>query len=74
MRPSLTYYPPKGEECKTSVESAVGYSSRQPRPSPIWASRFWGARAVGPWVGEQKPLGKTPLRGTPGPEMTYLPT
>ena len=33
-----------------------------------------GARAVGPWVGEQKPLGKTPLRGNPSPESTYLPT
>ena len=33
-----------------------------------------GARAVGPWVGEQKPLGKTPLGGSPSPEMTYLPT
>ena len=32
-----------------------------------------GAREVGPWVGEQKPLGKTPLGATPGPEMTYLP-
>ena len=25
-------------------------------------------------MGEQKPLGKTPLRGNPSPEMTYLPT
>ena len=33
-----------------------------------------GARAVGPWVGEQKPLGKYPLRGNPSPELTYLPT
>ena len=33
-----------------------------------------GARAVGPWVGEQKPLGKSPLRGNPSPESTYLPT
>ena len=33
-----------------------------------------GARAVGPWVGEQKPHGKTPLRGNPCPESTYLPT
>ena len=32
------------------------------------------ARAVGPWVGEQKPLGKTPRRGNPSPESTYLPT
>ena len=29
---------------------------------------------VGPWVGEQKPLGKTPLGGNPSPNMTYLPT
>ena len=33
-----------------------------------------GAREVGPRVGEQKPLGKTPPGGNPGPEMTYLPT
>ena len=33
-----------------------------------------GARVVGPWVGEQKPLGKSPLRGNPSPESTYLPT
>ena len=33
-----------------------------------------GAPAVGPWVGEQKPLGKSPLRGNPSPESTYLPT
>ena len=32
------------------------------------------ARAVGPWVGEQKPRGKTPQRGNPSPESTYLPT
>ena len=25
-------------------------------------------------MGEQKPLGKTPLRGNPSPETTYLPT
>ena len=31
-----------------------------------------GAREVGPWVGE--PLGKSPLRGNPNPESTYLPT
>ena len=33
-----------------------------------------GARVVGMWVGEQKPLGKTPQRGNPSPESTYLPT
>ena len=33
-----------------------------------------GARAVGLWDGEQKPLGKTPQRGNPSPESTYLPT
>ena len=82
MGPSPTYHPAEGEECETSVqhglplwaEPAVGYCSRGPRPSPTWGSRFVGARAVGPWVGEQKPLGKTPLRGKPSPEMTYLPT
>ena len=40
----------------------------------MWGSRFVGARAVGPWVGKGKPLGKTPLWGNPSPEMTYLPT
>ena len=82
MGPSPTYHPPEGEECETSVEDglplwaepAVGYCSRQMRPSPMWGSRFVGAREVGPWVGEQKPLGKSPLRGNPSPELTYLPT
>ena len=37
-------------------------------------SRFVGAHAVGPRVGEQKPLGKTPRRGNPSPESTDLPT
>ena len=33
-----------------------------------------GARAIGPWVGEQKPLGKTPCGATPVPSgPTYLP-
>ena len=82
MGPSPTYHPPEGEECETSVEHgsplwakpAVGYCSRRPRSSPMWGSRFVGAREVGPWVGEQKPLGKSPLRGNPSPESTYLPT
>ena len=82
MGPSPTCHPPEGEECKTSVEHglplwaepAVEYCSRRPRPSPMWGSRFVGARAVGPWVGEQKPFGKTPRRGNPSPESTYLPT
>ena len=82
MGPSSTYHPPEGEECETSVEHglplwaepAVGYCSRRPRPSPMWGSRFVGAREVGPWVGEGKPLGKSPLRGNPSPESTYLPT
>ena len=82
MGPSPTYHPPKGEECETLVEHglplwaepAVGCCSRRPRPSPVWGSCFVGARAVGPRVGERKPLGKTPLRGNPSPESTYLPT
>ena len=82
MGPSPTYHPPEAEGCETSVERglplwaepAVGYCSWQPRPPPIWGSRFVGARAVGPWVNEQKPLGKTPLRCNPSTEMTYLPT
>ena len=82
MGPSPTYHPPEGEECETSVEHglplwaepAVGYCWRRPRPSPMWGSRFVGARAVGAWVGEQKCLGKSPLRGNPSSESTYLPT
>ena len=82
MGPSPKYHPPKGEGCETSVEhslplwaeNAVGYCSRRPRPSPMWGSRFVGAREVGPWVGEQKPLGKTPLRGNHSPQKIYLPT
>ena len=82
MGPSPTCHPPEGEECETLVEHglplwaelAVGYCSRRTRPSPMWGSRFVGARAVGPWVGEQKLLGKSPLRVNPSPESTYLPT
>ena len=82
MGPSATYHLPEGEEYETSVEHglplqavpAVGYRWRQPRPSPMWGSRFVGARAVGPRGGEQKPLGTIPLRGNASPEMTYLPT
>ena len=82
MGPSPTYHPPEEEECETSVEHglplwaepAVGYCSRRPRPSPMWGSRFVGAREAGPWVDEQKPLGKSPLRGNASPESTYLPT
>ena len=84
MGPSPTYHPPEGEKCETSVEHglpvwaepAVGYCSRRPRPSPMWGSRFVGARAVAPWVGEQKPLGKTPPAGQPQSRVnlpTYLP-
>ena len=76
MGPSPTYHPPEGEERDTSVEHglplwaepAVGYCSRRPRTSPMWGSRFMGARAVGPC------LGKTPLRGNPSREKTYLRT
>ena len=82
MGPSPTYHPPKGGECETWVEHglplwaepAVGCRSRQLRPSPVRGSRFVGARAVGPWVGERKPLGKTPCGATPVPSPpTYLP-
>ena len=73
MGPSPTYHAPEGEECATSVEHglplwaepAVGYRTRRPRPSPMWGSRFVGAREVEPWVGEQKPLGKNPFGGNP---------
>ena len=36
--------------------------------------RHRGAALWGPWVGEPKPQGKTPWRGKPSPDMTYLPT
>ena len=78
MGPSPTYHSPEGEESEhglpLSAEPAVGYCSRQPRPSPLWGSRFVGGRAVGPCVGEERSLGMTPLRGNPSPEKTYLPT
>ena len=82
MQPSPAYHPPEGEECQTLVEHwlplwaepAVGYCSRRPRPAPMWGSRFVAAREVGPLVGEQRPLSKTPLGGKPSPKMTYLPT
>ena len=66
MKPSPIYHPPKGEEGETLVEHGLplwaepteGYCSRRPRPSPMSGSRFVGARATGPWMGEQKPLSK----------------
>ena len=82
MGHSPTYHPPEGGECETLVkhglplwaEPTVGYCSRRLRPSPMWGSRFVGACAVGPWVGERKPLGKTPCRATPVlSRPTYLP-
>ena len=59
--------------CLSGREPAVEYCSRRPCPSPLWVSRFVGARAVGPLVDEPKLLGKTFLGGNPSPEMTYLP-
>ena len=82
MGPSPTCHPLKGEECETLVEHglpiwaelAVGYCSRKPRPSPVGGSRFVGARAVGPRVGERKALGKTPCGATRVPSRpTCLP-
>ena len=78
MGPSPTNHLPEGEDRETSVEHglplwaepAVGCCSQQPRPSPMWGSRFVGACAGGPWVDEQKPLGKTPQRGNPSPKST----
>ena len=31
-----------------------------------------GVRELGPWVGDTKPHGKTPCRGNPSRDMTYL--
>ena len=50
MGPSPTYHLPEGGESETSVEHglplwaehAVGYCSRQPRPSPMWGTALWG--------------------------------
>ena len=39
-----------------------------------WGSPLVGAPDVGPWVGEPKPLGKTPFGGNPSPDITYPPT
>ena len=33
-----------------------------------------GARELGLWVDEPKSQGKTPMRGNPSPDMTYLST
>ena len=75
MGPVPTYHPPKREECETMVEhglplwaeAAGGYCSRQLSPSPTWGRRYVGAREVGAWSGERKPLGKTPLEAVPVP-------
>ena len=75
MRPTSTYHPPQGEECEPSVEHRLplwaepngGYCSHRPSPSPTWESPFFGARDVGRWVGEPKPLAKTTFGGNPSP-------
>ena len=82
MGPAPTYHPPKREGCQTSVEHGLplwagpvgGYCSRRPNPSPSWGSRYVGARQLGAWVGEPKPLGKTPFGSKASPDMTNLPT
>ena len=82
MGPTPTHYLPKGERCETSVEHGLplwaepngGYCSRQPSCSPTWGSRLLGARDVGLWVSEPKPLGKTFFGGNPSSDMTYIPT
>ena len=66
LRSHMVYHP--------GAEPAVGYCSRRPHPSPMWGSRFAGTGAVERWGGEQKLLGKTPLRNNHSLEMTYLPT
>ena len=72
------------KERNVRLRSNMGYLSGR---NPLWGTArgdrafppcggaaFLGARAIGLWVGEQKPLGKTPLRGNPSPQSTYLPT
>ena len=73
MGPIPTNHPPKGEECPTWpkhglplwAKPAGGCCSWQPSHSPTWGSVFLGAREVGPWVGESKPLGTTPSGAIP---------
>ena len=47
-----------------------GYCSRRPSPSPAWSSHLVGAAELGPWVGEPKPQGKTPIGGNLRPDKT----
>ena len=82
MGSTLMFHPRKREGCDTPIDHGLplwaepdgGYCSRRPSPSPTWQSRFVGARELGPWVGEPKLQGKTPMRGNPGPDRTYLPS
>ena len=82
MGPTPTAHPPKGEECETSSKHGLalwaepngGYCPQRPSPSPTWGSRLVGARDVGLWVGEPKPLGKTPFGNNPSHDIIYLPT
>ena len=72
------------KERNVRLRSNMGYLSGRRPPwgtargdralPPCGGPRFVGAPAVGPWVSEQKPFRKTPLRGNPCPEMTYEPT
>ena len=69
MGPSPTYHPPKGEECKTTVEHGLplwaepagGYCSRRPSRSFTCGSRFVGACEVGLCISERKPLVPVPV-------------
>ena len=73
MGPIPTYYLPKREESET-----MDYlSGRNPLQGTArgngslvktWESPFVSARDIGQWVGEQRPLGKTPPGAAPVPK------
>ena len=81
MGPTPRYHPLKGEGCETSVEHEVTSPGRTQwrvllaatEPFSHMGEPLCGAHKRGPWVGEPKPQGKTPLRGNLSPDMTYLP-
>ena len=69
MGPSSAYHSHEGADCETSVKHGLplwtelteGYCSQRLIPSSSWGSRFVGACESEPWLGEQKPRGKTTL-------------
>ena len=76
MGPSPACHAPEEGGCKASVEHWVTPLGRtrcrvllaaiEPFP-PSGGATLWGHAKLGPWVGEAKPLGKSPLGATPVP-------